>query len=315
MAKVEILNITKKYDETLALDNVSFVVDDHDFCVIVGPSGCGKTTLLMILAGLESQTNGKIFIDNIDVTETAPQKRDISVVFQGYALYPFLSVYNNLAFPLKARHYKKNVIEQEVNKVSQMLGLTDLLKRKPDELSGGQKQRVAIGRAIIRNPKVFLMDEPLSSLDVSLRQNIRNEIKQLYNQLNATIVVTMPVAFICFVIKQNANSFPIELIRSAKMDGLNEFNIYLKVFLPYLKPVLITAAIITFIDSWNGFFIPLIIIQSPDKMTLPLFLNNIGSSQNADYGVFMLALFLSTIPTMILFSIAQKYFKMGMRGM
>lgn len=188
MAKVEILNITKKYDETLALDNVSFVVDDHDFCVIVGPSGCGKTTLLMILAGLESQTNGKIFIDNIDVTETAPQKRDISVVFQGYALYPFLSVYNNLAFPLKARHYKKNVIEQEVNKVSQMLGLTDLLKRKPDELSGGQKQRVAIGRAIIRNPKVFLMDEPLSSLDVSLRQNIRNEIKQLYNQLNATMI-------------------------------------------------------------------------------------------------------------------------------
>lgn len=276
MAKVEIVNLTKKYDKTIALDNLSFVVENHDFCVIVGPSGCGKTTLLMVLAGLECQTAGRILMDDIDVTETVPQKRDISVIFQGYALYPYLSVYNNLAFPLKARHYKKNVIEQEVAKVSQMLGLTELLKRKPDELSGGQKQRVAIGRAIIRNPKIFL---------------------------------------ICFIIKQNANSFPIELIRAAQMDGLNEFNIFLRVFLPYLKPVLITAAIITFIDSWNSFFIPLIIIQSPDKMTLPLFLNNIGASQNADYGAFMLALFLSTIPAMILFAISQRYFKMGMKGM
>ena len=134
------------------------------------------------------------------------------------------------------------------------------------------------------------------------------------NYLTTIIIVTMPVAFICFIIKQNANSFPIELIRAAQMDGLNEFNIFLRVFLPYLKPVLITAAIITFIDSWNSFFIPLIIIQSPDKMTLPLFLNNIGASQNADYGAFMLALFLSTIPAMILFAISQRYFKMGMKG-
>lgn len=188
MAKVEIVNLTKKYDKTIALDNLSFVVENHDFCVIVGPSGCGKTTLLMVLAGLECQTAGRILMDDIDVTETVPQKRDISVIFQGYALYPYLSVYNNLAFPLKARHYKKNVIEQEVAKVSQMLGLTELLKRKPDELSGGQKQRVAIGRAIIRNPKIFLMDEPLSSLDVTLKQSVRNEIKLLYNQLNATII-------------------------------------------------------------------------------------------------------------------------------
>lgn len=160
---------------------------------------------------------------------------------------------------------------------------------------------------------VFAVLVPINAIIIPLFILIQN--LNALNYLTTIIVVTMPVAFICFVIKQNANSFPIELIRSAKMDGLNEFNIYLKVFLPYLKPVLITAAIITFIDSWNGFFIPLIIIQSPDKMTLPLFLNNIGSSQNADYGVFMLALFLSTIPTMILFSIAQKYFKMGMRGM
>ncbi|GEM_PF-5681850 len=110
MAKVEIVNLTKKYDKTIALDNLSFVVENHDFCVIVGPSGCGKTTLLMVLAGLECQTAGRILMDDIDVTETVPQKRDISVIFQGYALYPYLSVYNNLAFPLKARHYKKNAI-------------------------------------------------------------------------------------------------------------------------------------------------------------------------------------------------------------
>ena len=110
MAMVEIVNLTKKYDKTIALDNLSFVVENHDFCVIVGPSGCGKTTLLMVLAGLECQTAGRILMDDIDVTETVPQKRDISVIFQGYALYPYLSVYNNLAFPLKARHYKKNAI-------------------------------------------------------------------------------------------------------------------------------------------------------------------------------------------------------------
>jgi len=188
MAKVLLKNLTKRFDEVVAVNNMNDVIEDQQFVVLVGPSGCGKTTTLRMIAGLEEVTEGEIYIGDRLVNDVPPKDRDIAMVFQNYALYPHMDVYNNMAFGLKLRRTPKAEIEKRVHDAARILKIEDLLKRKPKQLSGGQRQRVALGRAIVRDPKVFLMDEPLSNLDAKLRVQMRTEIAKLHQRLKATIV-------------------------------------------------------------------------------------------------------------------------------
>jgi len=188
MAKVELRNVTKIYDKKKVIDNVSLTIEDKEFLILVGSSGCGKSTILRMIAGLEDITEGEILIDGKCVNSVPPKDRDIAFVFQSYALYPHMSVYENLAFPLKMKKVKKEEIDKKVRETAEKLDLTELLNRKPKQLSGGQRQRVALGRAIVRQPKVFLMDEPLSNLDAKLRIQMRAEIKKLHEELQTTFI-------------------------------------------------------------------------------------------------------------------------------
>jgi multiple sugar transport system ATP-binding protein len=188
MASVTFEHVTKKFGEMTAVDNLDIKVDDKEFLVLVGPSGCGKTTALRCLAGLEEITDGKIMIGDRAVNDVAPKDRDIAMVFQSYALYPHLSVYDNMAFGLKLRKVPKEEIKRRVNEAADVLGIRELLERKPRQLSGGQRQRVAVGRAIVREPKVFLFDEPLSNLDAKLRVAMRAEISKLHQRLKTTFI-------------------------------------------------------------------------------------------------------------------------------
>ena len=187
MATIELERITKVYDNGfVAVDDVSLSIADGEFIVLVGPSGCGKSTLLRTVAGLEEATAGEVRIDGVDVTDLAPRRRDIAMVFQSYALYPHMSVRENMAYGLKVRRAPKAETRRRVEEVAGMLGLTELLDRRPAQLSGGQRQRVAMGRAIVREPQAFLMDEPLSNLDAKLRVQMRAEIQRLQNELGTT---------------------------------------------------------------------------------------------------------------------------------
>lgn len=190
MATVTLSNISKNYpgSSNLSVDNVSFSVQDGEFMVLLGPSGCGKSTTLRMIAGLESITQGEMSIDGQVINEVAAKDRDIAMVFQSYALYPHMTVSENLSFGLKRRKVAPAEIAARVQKASGILGLDELLERKPFALSGGQRQRVALGRAIVREPKVFLFDEPLSNLDAALRVNTRNELVRLHKRLNATMI-------------------------------------------------------------------------------------------------------------------------------
>jgi multiple sugar transport system ATP-binding protein len=188
MASVTFDHVTKRFGNVIAVDDLTLEVADKEFLVLVGPSGCGKTTALRLLAGLEELTSGTISIDGRPVNNVAPKDRDIAMVFQSYALYPHMSVFDNLAFCLKLDKRPRAEIVQRAQKTADILGIGELLKRKPKQLSGGQRQRVALGRAIIREPRVFLMDEPLSNLDAKLRAQTRAEIAKLHQQLQATFI-------------------------------------------------------------------------------------------------------------------------------
>ncbi len=189
MAEVRFEHVTKSYTPgTNVITDLNLVVNDGEFLVLVGPSGCGKSTALRMIAGLEAITEGDLFIGTRQVNDIAPKDRDIAMVFQNYALYPHMNVYDNLAFSLKLRHIKRQEIEQRVQKAAQMLGLGDYLRRRPRELSGGQRQRVALGRALVREPQVFLLDEPLSNLDAKLRVQTRAEISRLHQATGTTFV-------------------------------------------------------------------------------------------------------------------------------
>ena len=189
MSSVVLKNLVKSYDgKKNIIDNINLEIKDKEFIVLVGSSGCGKSTILRLISGLEEVTSGEILIDDKVVNNTHPKDRDIAFVFQSYALYPHMSVYENIAFGLKMRKYPKNKIDVKVREVAKALNLEDLLERKPRQLSGGQRQRVALGRAIVRNPKVFLMDEPLSNLDANLRVQMRSEIKRLHQKLKTTFI-------------------------------------------------------------------------------------------------------------------------------
>jgi multiple sugar transport system ATP-binding protein len=188
MASVTFDHVTKRFGDVVAVDNLDIKIDDKEFLVLVGPSGCGKSTALRCLAGLEDISEGKILIDDQVVNDVAPKDRDIAMVFQSYALYPHMSVYDNMAFGLKLRKTPKQEIRRRVEDAAQILGIQDLLERKPRQLSGGQRQRVAVGRAIVREPKVFLFDEPLSNLDAKLRVETRANISKLHQQLQTTFI-------------------------------------------------------------------------------------------------------------------------------
>ncbi len=189
MAKVLLENLYKIYPgNVVAVNNASLEFDDREFVVLVGPSGCGKSTTLRMIAGLEEITKGNIYIDGRKINDVPPKDRDIAMVFQNYALYPHMTVFKNMAFGLKLRRFPKDEIERRVQEAAEILGIQELLERKPKELSGGQRQRVAVGRAIVRKPKAFLFDEPLSNLDAKMRVQMRTEIGKLHNRLKSTMI-------------------------------------------------------------------------------------------------------------------------------
>ncbi len=188
MANLKLENITKKISNTNVISNITFEVPDGEFWVLVGPSGCGKSTILRTIAGLESITEGDLYIDNLLVNNIPARQRDVAMVFQNYALYPHLTVAENIGFGLKMRKIDPKIISTKIEAIANMLNISHLLERKPKQLSGGQQQRVALGRAIIRSPKVFLLDEPLSNLDAQLREEMRTELKQLHTKIGITTI-------------------------------------------------------------------------------------------------------------------------------
>jgi multiple sugar transport system ATP-binding protein len=188
MAQVTLRKVVKKYDEVEAVSAIDLDIADKEFVVLVGPSGCGKSTTLRMIAGLEDITGGEIAVDGEVVNDVPPKDRDMAMVFQNYALYPHMTVYQNMSFGLRLKHYPKAEIEQRVQEAARILDIKDLLERKPRQLSGGQRQRVEMGRAIVRNPKVFLFDEPLSNLDAKLRVQMRTEIKRVHQKVRTTTV-------------------------------------------------------------------------------------------------------------------------------
>ena len=188
MAIIETKGLKKYFDSVKAVDGIDLAINEGEMLVILGPSGCGKTTLMRMIAGLEKPTEGEIYIDGVEVTQLPPRNRDISMVFQSYALYPHMTVYNNIAFPLKAKKLSKKYIKEKVEWAAKILGIGELLERKPRHLSGGERQRVALCRAMVKEPKILLLDEPLSNLDAKLRATARDELQQFQRQLGITTV-------------------------------------------------------------------------------------------------------------------------------
>ena len=188
MAEIKFENITKKFGDKTILDNMNLDIEDGSFTVMIGPSGCGKTTLLRIIAGIGPQTSGKVYLDGKDISQTPPAKRDVAMVFQNYAIYPTMTVRENIEFGLKNNKVPKDERDSLVKEISEIVGIADLLERKPNTLSGGQRQRIALARAMVKKPKVFLMDEPLSNLDAKLRVGMRTELIELHKRLQTTFV-------------------------------------------------------------------------------------------------------------------------------
>jgi multiple sugar transport system ATP-binding protein len=188
MAEIQLKNVTKRYGKIVAVDNINLKAKDKEFVALVGPSGCGKSTTLRMIAGLEELSGGEIYIGDREVSTAPPRDRDIAMVFQNYALYPHMNVYKNMSFGLRLRKHPKEEIDRRVREAADILGIEELLARKPKELSGGQRQRVAMGRAIVRKPQAFLFDEPLSNLDAKLRVQMRAELAGLHERLQTTIV-------------------------------------------------------------------------------------------------------------------------------
>lgn len=188
MLMLQLNKINKYFDKDQVLNDISFEVKEGEFFVLVGPSGCGKSTILRMIAGLEEATSGEIYLEGIKVNDLPPKQRDVAMVFQNYALYPHLSVFENLAFPLRLKGFRKEEIKKRVSETAYILGLGAFLQRKPKALSGGERQRVALGRAMVRKPKLFLFDEPLSNLDAMLRVQMRGELLKLHKELNTSIL-------------------------------------------------------------------------------------------------------------------------------
>lgn len=188
MVEIRFEGVEKRFGSVTVIKKLDLTIRSREFFTFLGPSGCGKSTILNMIAGLEDVTGGTIYFDGTPVNGLSPAERDVAMVFQSYALYPHMTVYENIAFPLRVKKERKEKIDEEVKRIASLLDLGSLLQRKPKELSGGQKQRVALGRALVRKPKVFLMDEPLSNLDAKLRLDMRTELKKLHQELGITTV-------------------------------------------------------------------------------------------------------------------------------
>jgi multiple sugar transport system ATP-binding protein len=188
MAELTVKGLTKSFGRNRVIDALSFEVSRGEFCILLGPSGCGKSTVLRLIAGLEQQDGGEIFVGGKEVSALSPRERDVAMVFQSYALYPHMDAFDNIAFPLRLRKTPRVEVQRKVREAAELLGMEGLLERKPSELSGGQRQRVALGRAIVRSPKLFLFDEPLSNLDAKLRSAMRIELARLHKKLKTTMV-------------------------------------------------------------------------------------------------------------------------------
>lgn len=188
MAKIELRNVTKRFGNTTVLEDLNLTIEDGEFAVMIGASGCGKTTLLRMIAGIGPQDSGQVLMDGVDISDLPPGKRDLAMVFQNYAIYPTMSVRENIEYGLKNRKVPAQERDRLINEISEILGIEQYLKRKPSQLSGGQRQRVALARAMVKKPKVFLMDEPLSNLDAKLRGHMRVELIELHKRLNTTFV-------------------------------------------------------------------------------------------------------------------------------
>src|SRR5262245_12619429 len=188
MHAIRLERVSRRFGNAIALDDVSLEIRDQEVVTIVGPSGCGKSTLLRIIAGLEQPTSGRVWIDDRDVTDVPTRSRNLAMVFQSYALYPHMTCYENLALNLRIKKVAKDEIDRRVQETARTLDIQDLLQKRPKQLSGGQRQRVAVGRALIRNPRAFLFDEPLSNLDALLRERVRHELKELFEKVQATVV-------------------------------------------------------------------------------------------------------------------------------
>jgi ABC-type sugar transport system ATPase subunit len=229
MAELNIENLSKSYGANKIIEDISFTVRDGEFCIVLGPSGCGKSTILRLISGLELQEGGTIYIGNEEVSGLTPKERDVALVFQSYALYPHMSVYDNMAFSLKMKKVPRSEINSKVIEGAKLLKIDDLLQRKPKELSGGQRQRVAIGRAIVREPQVFLFDEPLSNLDAKLRNAMRVELVRLHSKLNTTVVYVTHDQVEAMTLGQK-----IVLLNEGKREHRQKFMICRQIFLPRL---------------------------------------------------------------------------------
>ncbi len=253
MANVIVKNLVKRFNAVTAVDNLSLEIHDREFAVLIGSSGCGKTTVLRMIAGLEPITSGEVFIGDTLVNDMEPKDRDIAMVFQNYALYPHMNVRDNLGFGLKIRKFPKAEVDARVQEAADILGIHELLERKPKELSGGQRQRVALGRAIVRKPKVFLFDEPLSNLDAKLRVAMRAEISKLHRRLGATIIYVthdqveaMTMADRIFIMHKGAlqqTGAPMELYR-------NPANRFVAGFIGSPSMNFVDAKVVREADAW-----------------------------------------------------------------
>ncbi|MBC7477106.1 MAG: sn-glycerol-3-phosphate ABC transporter ATP-binding protein UgpC [Pseudorhodobacter sp.] len=276
MATLSLQNITKSFGAAKVLQGIDLAIKDKEFVVFVGPSGCGKSTLLRIIAGLEDASSGQIVIGGTDVSALPPVERGISMVFQSYALYPHLTVYENIAFPLRVQKLPEADVRSKVAKAAEILQLTDKLQLKPGQLSGGQRQRVAIGRSIVRNPKVFLFDEPLSNLDAALRGDMRVELSQLHRDLSATMIYVTHDQ-----IEAMTMAHRIVVLNAGRVE---QFGTPMEL---YHHPA--TRFVATFIGQPNMNLVPATVLDTADgltvsldgggRMTLPV---EAGTAQNGD---------------------------------
>lgn len=257
MARVILRNVTKRFGKVVAVDNINLSLKDGEFVVLLGPSGCGKTTTLRLIAGLEEVTSGEIYIGDRIVNDLAPKDRNVAMVFQSYALYPHMSVFENIAFSLRLKHVPKDEIEKRVRRVAEMLQIDKFLNRKPKQLSGGQRQRVALARAIVRNPDVYLMDEPLSNLDAKLRVQTRAELLKLHKKLGTTTIYVTHDQVEAMTLGQR-----VAIINNGKLEQFDTpENVYM-----YPK----TKFVAGFIGTPPMNFIPAEVFQEDGKIQLKL---------------------------------------------
>ena len=257
MARVILRNVTKRFGKVVAVDNINLSLKDGEFVVLLGPSGCGKTTTLRLIAGLEEVTSGEIYIGDRVVNDLAPKDRNVAMVFQSYALYPHMSVFENIAFSLRLKHVSRDEIERRVRRVAEMLQIDKFLNRKPRQLSGGQRQRVALARAIVRNPDVYLMDEPLSNLDAKLRVQTRAELLKLHKKLGTTTIYVTHDQVEAMTLGQR-----VAIINNGKLEQFDTpENVYM-----YPK----TKFVAGFIGTPPMNFIPAEVFQEDGKIQLKL---------------------------------------------